>query len=216
MVWLIVLSPLILVVGFVVFCNVWVTASTYGSVFRDEANAPRNAVGVVLGTTKNVGPNRPNLHFTNRMEAAAKLYKSGKVAHLLVSGAKDSRYYNEAKDMTEALTALGVPAAAITKDESGFRTLDSIVRAQRIFGQDRYTIITDDFHVSRAVFIARRNHQDAIGFASEHIDARLTTKTRVREVLARCKAVLDLYILRTQPRELGEASPIQVAAAEES
>ena len=212
MFWL-VLMPVALVLAFVAFCNVWVTASTQGRIYRMPEETPSNAVGVVLGTNKNFAPNRPNLHFTNRIEAAVRLYKAGKVDHLLVSGAHNSEFYNEAADMAKALQAQGVPESAITRDESGFRTLDSVVRAQRIFGQRRYTVISDDFHVARAVFLARRYDQDPIGFASEHVRTSISAKTQLREVFARCKAVLDVYVLHTQPRELGEPSPIQVAGS---
>ena len=97
MVWMIALSPVLLVVGFVVFCNAWVMVSTHGRIFHIEADAPENSVGVVLGTNKNFAPNRLNLHFTNRVEAAAKLYNAGKVAHLLVSGAHNSDYYKRGR-----------------------------------------------------------------------------------------------------------------------
>lgn len=209
--WFALWAPLGLVLGFVVFCNAWITLSTRSRIFDSAGEAPANTVGVVLGTNKNFAPNRPNLHFTRRVEAAAELYRQRKVDHLLVSGATNSAYYNEAADMAGALIELGVPPTAITRDESGFRTLDSVVRAQRVFGQDRYTIITDDFHVSRAVFLARRYRQDAIGFASAHVAAPLSAKSRFREIFARCKAVLDVYVFRTQPRELGDPVLIEVA-----
>lgn len=209
----IVLTPIFLAVGFVVFCNAWITIAAKDRIFHSATEAPANRVGVVLGTSKNLAPGRPNLHFKNRIQAAAELFKAGKVEHLLVSGSH-ADYYDEATDMTAALIALGVPEEAITKDKSGFRTLDSIIRAERIFGQDRYTIITDDFHVSRAVFLAMQNGQDVVGYASEHVAVKISAGSRLREVFARCKAVLDIFILDTQPRELGQPSPINVAGTE--
>lgn len=204
--------PVILLMGFVLLCNMVVTVSTQGRIYRSAQDLPVNQVGVVLGTSKKISPDRPNLHFVRRVEAAANLYREGKVQHLLLSGARDSSYYNEPADMRKALVNLGVPAGVITEDPSGFRTLDSVVRASLVFGQRRYTIITDDFHVSRAVFLAQRHDQDVIGYAPEGVDITTSATSRIREVFARVKAVLDVYFLDTQPREIGQPSPIHVVA----
>tara|TARA_R110002096_G_scaffold318022_9_gene512427 strand:- start:287 stop:1069 length:783 start_codon:yes stop_codon:yes gene_type:complete len=208
--------PFLLLAGFVIFCNLLVSLSTQDKVFRSPDEVPENAVGVVLGTSKNVGPNRPNAHFTTRVNAAAELFKMGKVQHLLVSGSNNSRYYNEPKDMQTALGKLGVPDTAITQDESGFRTLDSVVRANKIFGQEHYTIITDDFHVTRAVFLASHHKHHVVGFAAPGVDVHQSAKSRIREVFARVKAVLDVYVFDTQPREMGVPAPIKVAGTPEA
>ncbi len=207
--------PVLLLAGFVVFCNLLVSISAKNQVFQASDDLPANMVGVVLGTSKNVAPNRPNAHFITRVEAAAELFRTGKVQHLLVSGSSEA-YYNEPKDMLQALNRLGVPKTAITQDASGFRTLDSVVRAKKIFGQHRYTIITDDFHVTRAVFLAERHGQDVIGFAAPGVNLQQSAKSRVREVFARVKAVLDIYVFDTQPKELGDPEPIRVAVTRDS
>jgi len=205
-----ILGPPLLLLAFVIFCNIWVMFSAFNRVFSAVDDVPQNTVGMVLGTSKNIAPDQPNLHFKYRMEAAADLYKSGKVRHIIVSGARNSQYYNEPADMTKALVALGVPEDVITRDESGFRTLDSVVRASKVFGQNQYTVITDDFHISRAVFLARRHNLDVVGFSSQKVDPTVSATSRMREVLARVKAVLDVYVLNTQPREVGQPTPIQL------
>lgn len=110
--------------------------------------------------------------------------------------------------------ALDVPPAAMTLDYAGFRTLDSVVRAQKVFGQKRVTIITDDFHVARAVFLARHEGLDAVAFTSAKVSTLFSARTRIREVGARVKAALDVYVLHTRPHFFGEPVEIQIARAE--
>ena len=200
--------PLLVLVGGIVACNVWVVTSTDDAIFESVDSIRSNTVGMVLGTSKKVAPNQPNLHFEHRLEAAAKLYHAGKVKHLLVSGDRDSEYYNEPRDMTKKLMELGVPSNAITADNAGYRTLDSVIRARRVFGLRRMTVISDDFHVARALFIANKEGIDAVALRSEPVELRLSFKARTREWLARVKAVLDLYILDTEPSLLGE--PVEI------
>lgn len=204
--------PLLFVLSLVIGCDLVVSYHSAGRIFADPDRLPENSVGVVLGTSKMIRANQSNLHFETRMNAAADLYRQGKIRHILVSGSHNSPYYNEVRDMRKALIALGVPPDAITEDPSGFRTLDSVVRASRVFGQARYTIISDDFHVRRAVFLARRQHSDVVGYAAERIAMRYSIRSRMREVLARVKAVLDVYVFHTQPRDIDSFQPIEVAA----
>lgn len=202
-----------LLAGFclVVGCNLVITFHSAGRIFSDPAGLPENSVGVVLGTSKLLAPNRPNRHFETRIKAAAGLYRQGKIRHILVSGSHNSPYYNEVRDMRKALIDLGVPGDVITEDPSGFRTLDSVVRAARVFGQVRYTVISDDFHIERAVFLARLQHSDVVGYAADRIEMRYSIRSRLREVFARVKAVLDVYLFHTQPRDLDAFQPIEVA-----
>ena len=194
-------------------CNLWVVFSTSGDVFDEVGEIGLNEVALVLGTSKKVAPTRPNLHFQNRLKAAVKLYKEGKVKHLLVSGDNATIWYNEPQDMKEALLDLGVSKDAITRDFAGFRTLDSIVRAQKVFGLERVTIVSDDFHVPRALFLARSQGLDAIAFPSE-VRLRISWKARSREWLARVKAVLDVYVLRAEPKFLGDPIEIEIGTGD--
>ncbi|MCB1230845.1 MAG: YdcF family protein [Verrucomicrobiae bacterium] len=190
-------------------CNLWVVISTRERVYASVGNIPATPVGIVLGTSKHIAPDQPNPHFDNRLAAAAKLYLEGKVRHLLVSGHREE-YYDEPRDMTKRLVDLGVPPTAITPDVAGHRTLDSIVRAREIYGLDRVTVISDDFHVPRALFIADRKGLDAIALRGKSVSFRDSVRARMREYLARVKAVIDLYLLDTQPANLGEPQEILV------
>ena len=195
---------LLLAAGLLVGSNLWVAGSTHHSIYTEVEEVPEEETGLVLGTSKSFVGGRENLHFKNRMAAAAALFQAGKVERLLVSGAKDGGY-NEAHDMRDRLVQLGVPTEKITLDEAGFRTLDSVVRAKEVFGLERALIISDDFHVPRAVFLAENRGLEAVGFASEAVPSELSAKTRFREKLARVKAVLDLFVLGTEPVSLQDS-----------
>ncbi len=123
-------------------------------------------------------------------------------------------YYNEPMAMLKALLKKGVPASAITLDYAGLRTLDSIVRCKQIFGQNKIIIITQPFHSYRALFISKYYNMDAIAMVAEEPDFEYSVKVRVREYLARSKAVLDLYVLKTNPRFLGKKEQIKVLEAQ--
>ncbi len=187
--------PVLLLVALIVSCNLWIVLSTQARVHDSVEAIEARQVAVVLGTSKNSAPDTPNRHFENRMAAAAALYAEGKAERLLVSGYRDSRYYDETRDMMAKLTELGVPPSAMLADDRGARTLDSMLRVKSIFGFDRIAIISDDFHVNRALFIADRCGLDAIALRSESVDYGDSRRVRWRECLARVKAVLDLYVL---------------------
>ena len=186
--------PLSLLAVFVVVCNLWIVTSTRERVYDSVADIEARTVGVVLGTSKKSGPDTPNQHFDNRLVAAAALFKEGKVSKLLVSGYRDSQYYDETRDMIVRLKELKVPDSEILADDRGLRTLDSVARSKTVFGFDRIVIISDDFHVNRALFIADRYGIDAIALRSESVGYGDSRKVRLREYFARVKAVLDLYI----------------------
>ena len=191
---------------------VWtVQRAAGGRVYDTVAALPANDVGLVLGTSPRTARGERNLHFDYRIEAAAKLYHAGKVRHLLLSGDNGTRGYDEPADMKAALLGLGVPADALTLDDAGFRTLDSVVRARAVFGQSRLTVITDRFHAYRAVFLARHKGIDAVAFASKDVDVRASLKSRVRECGADLKACLDLWVLHTRPHFLGAPIPVRIA-----
>ena len=164
----------------------------------------------MLGTSNKTVSGGANPYFEERMETAAELYRMGKIDHLIVSGDNRSRYYNEPMEMRKALIKLGVPQTAITLDFAGLRTLDSIVRCKEIFGQNRITIITQPFHSYRALFISHFYCLDAVAMVTDEVDADYSIKVRLREYLARTKAILDLYVLKTSPRFLGEKEQIEV------
>lgn len=187
------------------------TASA-GRIYRSTETVPANDVALVLGTAKLTAAGRPNFHFTQRIKAAAQLYHSGKVRHLLVSGDNHIATYDEPTDMRDALVAAGVPDSAITRDYAGFRTLDSVVRAKSVFGLTKFTIVTEEFHCPRSLWIARRRGLDAIAFAAPDLGIRWSARVKAREVAARAWCAIDLYVLHRQPKFPGPFEPILLSA----
>jgi SanA protein len=153
---------------------------------------------------------RQNLFFQNRVEAAVNLFRGGKVDYLLVSGDNRKKGYDEASDMKESLMRAGIPADRIYCDFAGFRTLDSVVRARDVFCQKQVTIISQEFHNQRAIFIATHNGMDAIGFNAAEVNAYNGFKTKCREHLARVRTLLDVYLFRKSPKFLGHKIEIGV------
>ena len=162
-------------------------------------------VGLVLGCSKKFSRGVPSLYFTGRMEATAALWKSGKLSCIIVSGDNREKYYNEPRDMKEALVKLGVPEEKIVCDYAGLRTYDSVLRAKRIFGAQKITIISQSFHVKRAVATARYMGIDAEGFCAARIPFNRPTLLRqfLRERAARVAMLFDLLI-GAEPRHMGD------------
>ena len=200
---------LLLVLAFVAFSNIWIVQSTSDRVYTKYDSLSSHPVALVLGTSHLLIGGAPNPFFNARMESAALLYDQGKIKHFIVSGDNRTRYYNEPAEMQKALMRLGVPSSAITLDYAGLRTLDSIVRSKEIFGQSEITIVTQAFHSYRALFISNYYGIDAIAFVSGGPNESEDEIVHWREYLARTKAILDLYILKTAPRHLGQKEPIR-------
>jgi len=197
----------------VVVANIWVVTSTASKVFQDYRELPdsdHDKVALVLGTSQKLMNGSPNPFFENRIRAAAMLYKEGKVDHFILSGDNRTKYYNEPASMKKALMNFGIPDSVITLDYAGLRTLDSVVRSKEIFGQDKLIIITQSFHSYRALFISRYYDIDAVVLVAQEPAEETALKVYFREYFARTKAVLDLYILKTAPRHLGEKEPLNI------
>ena len=201
------LSSLII---FVVASNLWVVFSTRSKVLIDQQQLQDHGVALVLGTSHRMISGVPNPFFENRISTAAELYRSGKIVHFILSGDNRSVYYNEPMEMKKALMKQGVPDSTITLDYAGLRTLDSIVRCKEIFGQSNIIIITQPFHSYRALFISNYYHIDAVALVAKEPSQEIAAQVYFREYLARTKAVLDLYILGTEPRHLGEKEPLSL------
>ncbi|MGL5977371.1 MAG: SanA/YdcF family protein, partial [Aeromonas sobria] len=172
----------------------WIVSDARHYTYDQVEQVPYNRVAVVLGTSKYLSGGGPNHYFKHRIKAAAELYNDAKVDFIIVSGDNATVQYNEPRQMRRALIKAGIPASAIYMDFAGFRTLDSVVRAKEVFGQDRFTVVSQGFHNERAIFIARHFGIDAVGFNAEDPSAYQGIRTRVREVFARLMGLLDLYV----------------------
>lgn len=196
------------VIGISLLADRWVAASTAERIFTEPSQVPTRSIGLVLGTSKYIAKTL-NPYYEYRMAAAQQLYQLGKVNILLVSGDNAHRSYNEPWTMKRDLLKAGIPEHDIVLDYAGFRTLDSVVRAKRVFEVNHFVIITQKFHCERALFIAQSNNIDAICLAVPEPGGLAGFKIRVREVLARLKAIADVYLLNIQPRFPGPKEPIQ-------
>jgi SanA protein len=198
------LLAIVLFALFVYYSNSRVKNVSEHLIFRSVQEMPHSKVGLLLGTSKYNRAGNPNLFFRYRIEAAVELYRSGKIDYVLVSGDNRTLSYNEPRDMRKALMARGVPDSLIILDFAGLRTFDSVLRCRKVFGQYSFTIISQEFHLQRALFIAKSEGIPAIGFAAREVEIQSTWTTHLREILARTMAVLDVSILDTQPKFLGE------------
>lgn len=190
---------------FVIVSNFIVEFGSSDYLYDSIQEVPYNKTGLVLGTSKYSTDGRLNLFFLYRIRTAVELYNSGKVSKLIVSGDNKHRNYNEPEIMKQELIDRGIPAEDIFADYAGFRTLDSVVRCNRIFGQESFTIISQKFHNQRAVYIGRTRGLDVVAFNTRDVYGRTAARTYFREIFARPKAILDIHITNQQPYFLGES-----------
>ena len=174
-------------------------------IYNDINLTPYRPYGLVLGTAKYFKNNTLNLFYYNRLSAAEMLVKHHKVDYLLLSGDNRTMQYNEPQRMFKDLLKMGVPSQTMYFDYAGFRTLDSIIRADKVFNAQSFTIITQRFHCERALFIAKHYDLDAICFEADYPQGYFMV--RVREFFARVQAVLDI-LLGKQPYFLGKPEPL--------
>jgi SanA protein len=192
-----------------IFCYFIVVQKAKPFLYSDLREIPENKVGLILGTSKNLGPNIPNPYFYNRINAAFELFKAGKVKYLLVSGDNRKSNYNEPADMKNELINMGIPDSLIVLDYAGLRTFDSMIRSKEIFGQSKITVISQKFHNERAIYIALNYGIQAVGYNAKDVDFVEGLKTMWRELFARVKLFIDIYITHEKPRFLGEKIEIK-------
>nr|WP_314543712.1 ElyC/SanA/YdcF family protein [uncultured Empedobacter sp.] len=188
---------------FTAFANYKIENSTEEFVSDKLEILPKTKVAVVLGTAPNLVSGYQNYYFTYRIEAATKLYQSGKVTHFILSGDHGRKNYNEPEAMKQALIKNGIPENVIYLDYAGFRTLDSMIRAKEIFGQNEFIVVSQGFHNQRAVYIARQNGINAYGYNARDVNKHAGLKTNIREYFARTKVFIDSFF-GIQPKFLGE------------
>jgi vancomycin permeability regulator SanA len=170
------------------------------------ATVPPSAVGIVFGAGAPQGHPSPML--AGRLALGARLYRAGKVQVLLVTGDNSRAHYNEPLVMRDYLVGVGVPRDKIVLDYAGFDTWDSCVRAKKIFGVDRAILITQRFHLPRALTLCRSAgiHAWGVGDDSRPYAPTATAVSYLRELPAGVKAAVDLA-LRPGPRFLGPREP---------
>ena len=171
-------------------------------------DVPVRRVAIVFGAeVKKDGT--PSAVLRDRVQTAVELYKNGKVEKLLMSG--DNRFvdYNEPESMRQYAISLGVPDEAIILDYAGRRTYDTCYRAKEIFQVDSAILVTQGFHLPRALFLCNAFGVEAVGVKADkyYYLKRLRLVWYIRETLATTQAVWDVYVRHPLP-VLGEPEPI--------
>jgi len=187
-------------VASIFFSNRIITDTSLGKLYSDTATIPFRKVGILLGTSKFDRPGHNNPFYVNRIEAALQLLRSNKIKYIVISGDNGRKEYSEPEAMRTDLINAGIDSNRIFLDYAGFRTYDSMVRLKEIFGQTDVTVISQQFHNERAIYIGSKLGIDAVGFNAGAVGDR---KTSYREKLARVKVFVD-FLFGTKPKFLGQ------------
>jgi SanA protein len=197
------LISIVTVAALTILSNIVVNQTAKKFISDDLSNVKPNNVGLLLGTSRNLKNGARNDFFFNRINAAVELFKSGKIKYIIISGDNSKQDYNEPTDMKVELVRNGIPENLIYLDFAGFGTLDAVVRARDIFGQNSFIVISQKFHNERAVYLARKFGINAFGYNAKEVQAYKGFKTKLREFFARDKMFLDL-LFGVKPKFLGE------------
>jgi SanA protein len=193
----------LLIIALIIAANYQIENKTRRYLYSSIDQVPYNNTGLLLGTSKYIRNGLPNPFFYNRIKTAVLLFKAKKVKYIIVSGDNNKKSYNEPMMMKKELMKQGIPDSVIFLDYAGFRTFDSVIRCYEIFGQNSFTIISQQFHLERAIYISHRFGLGAIGFEAQDVNWRIGLKTGIREYFARVKVFWDL-LTGEKPKFLGE------------
>ncbi|WP_324692002.1 ElyC/SanA/YdcF family protein [Cobetia sp. D5] len=202
----------------VVGLNLWVVMATHDRIATSPLTCQSREVGIVFGTSHGLVGGGSNPHYQARLDTAAQLYRLRRVSNLLLSGDNRTRYYNEPMTMWRDLRARNVPQEFMTLDYAGFSTFDTLVRAHKVFGVDEAVLVTQPWHLPRALFIADALGLEAVGCPAISERQPPGLKLMLREWLARAATVGDLYLWGRKPRFLGpqESLPTPVLSSQSS
>ena len=184
-------------IGFLlmILANVWVFAVTNGRTFTKISKIPPRETALVLGTSPKMKSGVSNPYFTSRMDATALLYHHGKIKKIIVSGEKSTGYDEPFAMKNYLIYQEGVPENIITEDPTGFKTQTSINNCKNVYHENDVIIVSQGFHNLRALFYARNNDMNALGFDAQDVTSNQSYyRNQSREFLARVSAVI-FYIL---------------------
>ena len=191
-----------------------IRADTSGRLTSDPADVSHHQVALVLGAGL-TRDGTPTWFLADRLDAAIRLYRMGKVAGLLMSGDNHTASHDEPGAMRTYAIAHGVPAAAITLDYAGFDTYDSCYRARHIFGVQSAVVVTQGYHAPRAVYLCSVGiNADALTVPDwGRVPAAKMVHYQAREVLADVKAMWDADVATPSPRYLGAREQLHLQPA---
>ncbi|MBK8046481.1 MAG: YdcF family protein [Anaerolineales bacterium] len=186
----------------------WRVEATYAPSTFSLEQAPMKRVAIVLGA-RVYSNGRLSGMLRDRVETAVALYKAGKVQKILMSGDNSQEDYNEPGAMMAYAVGMGVDPADIQPDFGGRRTYDTCYRAKQIFQVDEAIVVTQAFHLPRALFLCDQLGVDAVGVVADQrrYDPRSIAWSESRELPATLAALIDV-VRRAPPPVLGEPIPI--------
>ncbi len=174
-----------------ILANVWVVALTNGRTFTKISKVPPRETALVLGTSPRMKSGVSNPYFTKRMDATALLYHHGKIKKIIVSGEKSPGYDEPFAMKNYLVYQEGVPENIIIEDPKGFKTQASISNCKNIYKKNDIIIVSQGFHNLRALFYARNNNMNALGFDAQDVFSNQSFyRNQSREFLARVSAVV--------------------------
>ena len=184
-----------------ILANFWVVALTSGRTYTKISKVPPRDCALVLGTSPKMRSGVANPYFTARMDAVGTLYHHGKIKKIIVSGEKSENYDEPAAMKRFLVYTEGVPENIIIEDPKGFNTHKSILRCKNVYGQKNVIIVSQGFHNLRALFFARNNGMNALGFDAQDVTKNESFyRNHTREFFARVLAVF-YYVLGISPEE---------------
>lgn len=186
----------------------WVYLANQDRIYTDPSRVPAMPVAVVFGAGLQ-GDGSPSWMLADRVDAAVGLFQAGKVSRILMTGDNSRAEYNEVAAMKERAVALGVPADQVNLDYAGFRTYDSCYRAKAVFGVERAVLVTQRYHLPRALYLARAFGIEAVGLAAGIDSYPRQDYYNLREFAAQAVSWYEVHITRPLPRYLGDPADLE-------
>lgn len=196
----------LIIVTIPVEINNYVQNSSENYIYSDIEQVPSKYTGLILGAGV-YADGSLSIMLKDRVDSTIDLYNAKKISRILVSGDHGKEYYDEVNSIKDYLLEKQIPREDIFLDHAGFDTYDSIVRAKKIFKVEDMIVVTNEFHLSRAVYTAREIGIDAVGFIADKQDYVGVGYNELREVPASIKIYFDVK-LNSKPQFLGEEIPI--------
>lgn len=206
---LIFLICLAVIIGILVICvNAYVKNTGGSNIITSESAAELKDIDCIMVLGCQVkGNGNPSDMLADRLRRGIELYEKGVAPKIIMSGDHGRKTYDEVNTMKKVAIEEGIPSEDIFMDHAGFSTYESVYRAKEIFGADRIVIVTQEYHLYRALYIAERLGVETYGVGSDYHKYWGQSKREIREILARCKDFVKT-ILKPEPTYLGEIIPV--------
>ena len=196
----------LILILFILTVNIYIDLTTKKRIYYSLEKIPSHKTALVLGAKVNNNGSLSHVFF-DRTDTALKLYQKNKIEKILISGDNTKQDYDEVNAAKNYLLKNNVPKDDIFLDHAGIDTYDSVYRAKHIFEVKDLVIITQEFHLGRAIYLADSIELTAVGLAADQREYREINQYRLREKLARIKAFFNA-LLNSKPKFLGEKIPI--------